>query len=382
MAPAKAVATECVLDQRDAGHEVWNSAIQRIEPHARGGRPVIDSHGLAHDERVVAATWAFNQVLARAEVARDVPLALIGRWRIGGPADLVVTPTDSQSLAATLAVIEQTGVPHAVIGDGSNLLFDDAGFRGVVVRIGRAFGGFAVDPDGCVHAGAGSWVPALVRQVIGAGLAGATHAIGIPGTLGGLVAMNGGSQRRGIGDNVVSVDVVERNGVRRRMDRDELRFSYRASVLQISRAIAVSVRLRFEPGDRGALRREAIAILAARRAKFPRVRANCGSVFVSDPALYARIGPPGAAIERAGLKGLSIGGAQISPEHANFIVNTGEARSADVLALIGLARRRVLELTGVAMQAEVRHLAADGTMRPAHEVAGHPCDATAEQANA
>lgn len=321
------------------------------------------------DGQVAEVALALRRVLAPAELALGVPLASLGRWRIGGPADIVVSPATPASLSAALTVIAAAGIRSVVIGDGSNVLFDDAGFRGVVVRIGRAFGGFTRGSDGVIEAGAGLWVPGFVRRVIALGLSGATHAIGIPGTLGGLVAMNGGSQRRGIGEHVLSVDVVARDGSYKRVERSDLRFAYRTSALQFSDAVAVSARFRFPPGDRTALRREAIAILRTRRAKFPRVRANCGSVFVSDPELYARIGPPGAAIERAGLKGVAIGGAQISPEHANFIVNTGRARSADVLELIGVARRGVEKLTGVAMAAEVRHLAADGVLRPAHEVA-------------
>lgn len=312
---------------------------------------------------------ALRAVLPTDALAFDLPLAMLGRWRIGGPADVVVTPSDVKALRAVLAVITQTGVPHVIVGDGSNLLYDDAGFRGVVVRIGRAFGGFAVSDRGIVEAGAGMWVPCFVRQAIDAGLAGATHAIGIPGTLGGLITMNGGSQRRGIGENVVSVDVMERDGTLVRIDHADLGYTYRRSALQTRGAIVLSARFRFEPGDHHALRREAIAILSARKAKFPRVRANCGSVFVSDPALYSLIGPPGMAIEQAGLKGASVGGAQLSPDHANFIVNNGGARSRDVLELIAVARSRVHALTGIAMDAEVRHLASDGTMRPAHEVA-------------
>jgi UDP-N-acetylmuramate dehydrogenase len=312
---------------------------------------------------------ALRALLPDNALAFGVPLSTLGRWRIGGPADVVVTPPDVTALRGVLAAIAQARVPHVIVGDGSNLLYDDAGFRGVVVRIGRAFGNFAIDADGIVEAGAGLWVPAFVRKVIAGGMAGATHAIGIPGTLGGLVTMNGGSQRRGIGENVVSADVIARDGTLLRIMHADLGYAYRSSTLQASGGTVVSARLRFEPGDRHALRREAIAILAARRAKFPRVRANCGSVFVSDPALYSLIGPPGLAIERAGLKGVSVGGAQMSPDHANFIVNNGGARSRDVLELIALARRRVHELTGIAMIAEVRHLAPDGTMRPAHEIA-------------
>ncbi len=324
---------------------------------------------LADGEAGMTVARALQDSLALGEVAIDVPLASLGRWRIGGPADVVVTPRSAESLAAALAIVTRHGARHIVIGDGSNLLFDDAGFRGVVIRIGRALGGVAFRDDGVVDAGAGIWVPTFVRQVIDAGLSGAVHAIGIPGTLGGLITMNGGSQRKGIGENVVHVDAIDHQGGTHRIDHAALEYSYRASRLQRGDLIVVSARLRFEPGDAGAMRREAISILQSRRAKFPKVRANCGSVFVSDPKLYSLIGPPGLAIERAGLKGTREGGAQISPDHANFIVNNGGALARDVLHLIRLARRSVTAMSGIAMDAEVRHLAPDGTMRPAHEVA-------------
>lgn len=317
----------------------------------------------------VGALARLRAALGPDEVETDVPLSTMGRWRIGGPADVVVTPGTVRALGETLRALHETGAPSIVIGDGSNLLFDDRGFRGVVVRVGRAFGGFEARADGVVDAGAGLWVPCFARRVIEEGLRGAVHAIGIPGTLGGLVTMNGGSQRRGIGENVVHVDALDRRGELHRLDHARLEYGYRASRLQRGDLIVVAVRLRFEPGDRRAMRREAIAVLADRRAKFPRVRANCGSVFVSDPALYSLIGPPGAAIERAGLKGVSIGDAQISPDHANFIVNNGRARAADVLRLIKLARDRVADLSGIEMDAEVRHLSPDGTLLPAHLVA-------------
>ncbi|WP_203234593.1 UDP-N-acetylmuramate dehydrogenase [Sphingomonas solaris] len=303
------------------------------------------------------------------EVGLDVPLSTLGRWRIGGPADAIVTPRSAGSLADIVTFVRARGVRHVIVGDGSNILFDDAGFRGAVIRIGRAVGGFAADADGHVRAGAGLWVPGFVRRLIDRGLTGAVHAIGIPGTLGGLVVMNGGSQRRGIGEHVTAVNVLTAEGEIARLDRDALAFAYRSSRLQENGAVVLSAEFRFEQSNSAALRREAIEILASRRAKFPKVRANCGSVFVSDPKLYALIGPPGMAIERAGLKGLARGDARISPEHANFIVNTGQARSADVLALIAEARTRVHALTGVAMEAEVRHLDPYGRFQPAHMVA-------------
>jgi len=306
--------------------------------------------------------------LAQSDIAFDVPLAGLGRWRIGGIADLVATPSTREALAACLRAVRDTGVPALVIGDGTNLLFDDAGFRGVVIRIGRRLGGVEIAPEGLVTAGAGQWVPTLVRRTIDAGLSGIVHAIGIPGTLGGLVAMNGGSQRHGIGEHVVHIDAMDRDGQIHRLQASDLGFAYRRSALQENGLVMVSATLRLEPGERAALRREAIDILVARRAKFPKNRANCGSVFVSDPSLYERIGPPGMAIERVGLKGRRCGGAEISPEHANFIVNVGCARSADVLSLIHLARDSVREAFGIAMDVEVRHVGPTGRLLPAHLV--------------
>ena len=297
----------------------------------------------------------------------DVRTADLCRWKIGGAADVVITPHDRTGLAVALRYINAHGIRHVVIGDGSNLLFDDDGFRGALIRISRTFCGYEMLGYGLVRVEAGAWVPSLVRRLISDGLSGAVHAIGIPGTLGGLVVMNGGSQRHGIGELVERVEVMDRDGEISWLNPDDLDFAYRKSALQNRDVTVLSCELRLEPGDTGALRREAIAILADRRAKFPKVRQNCGSVFVSDPKLYSLIGPPGLAIERAGLKGLALGDAQISPSHANFIVNNGHARSADVLSLIATARDRVEAMTGIAMVAEVRYLSPLGELRPAHD---------------
>lgn len=310
--------------------------------------------------------------LPPAIVRRDVPLSSLGRWKIGGPADFLIEPRDEAELGATLCALKDSAVPYIVVGDGTNLLFDDAGLRGAIVRIGRAFGGVEARADGMVTAGAGVWVPCFVRSVMAAGLTGCAHAIGIPGTLGGLVTMNGGSQRKGIGDHLIAVRALRPDGTPLTLDRAAMGFAYRTSAIQQGGAIVTRATFRYEPGDAAALRAEAVSILAARRRKFPRNRANCGSVFVSDPALYDLIGPPGVAIERAGLKGLRVGDAQFSPEHANFIVNTGRARSADVLELIARARDAVAAMSGIRMLAEVRHVLPDGRMRPAHESADAP----------
>lgn len=341
--------------------------------HAVGTGPVVSATTLApsalSDGLLENALATLGQTVPSSEIGFAVSLASMGRWRIGGLADAVVEPGSLATLAATLKILRDSAVPHVLIGDGTNLLFDDAGFRGVVVRMGRAFSDVEIASDGVVRAGAGIWVPRLVRAIVNRGLSGIVHAVGIPGTLGGLCVMNGGSQRKGIGDHVVHVDAMDYDGALHRLSREQLGFAYRQSSLQDGGLVVVSATLQLEPGDAAALRHEAIDILASRRAKFPKVRANCGSVFVSDPKLYALLGPPGEAIERVGLKGVSAGDAQISPDHANFIVNNGHARSRDVLQLVATARHCVADRTGVAMLAEVRHLLPDGILRPAHESA-------------
>lgn len=306
--------------------------------------------------------------LAGSTVRRGVALSELSRWRIGGPADLVIEPADEAGLASLLRAIAASGMPSVVIGDGSNLLFDDAGFRGVVVRIGRAMGRMKIDGTR-VWAQAGIWVPYFARRVGCAGLTGIEHTIGIPGTLGGLIAMNGGSQRKGIGDQLVSATCLDRNGGRHVFSREECGFAYRRSLFQTRDLVVTEAEFELAQGDARQIRRRMIEIMADRRRKFPLKLPNCGSVFLSDPAMYDTLGPPGKAIEEAGLRGRRIGGAQIAENHGNFIVNLGTATSRDVLALIALIRRTVQERTGFLMNCEVRHIAPDGQIRPAHAAA-------------
>ena len=305
--------------------------------------------------------------LAPGSIRRNAPLSDLGRWRIGGPADIVVDPPTAEAAAAAADLLAGSGARWTVIGEGSNLLFDSAGYRGVILRIGPSLAWFEGDArSGIVRAGAGLWVPYFALKTLRLGLAGCVHAIGIPGMLGGLVVMNGGSQRKGIGEQLLDVTVARPGAGLATLDREACAFRYRCSALQNTDAIVLEARFRYAPADPGALRREAIAIMRDRRRKFPKQLPNCGSVFLSNPALYETLGPPGRAIEAAGLKGLACGGAMFSPHHANFIVNQGDATSDDVLRLIHAARRAVFERTGLAMDCEVRHLPPEGALRPAH----------------
>ncbi len=317
-----------------------------------------------HEDRLRAAEDAVASI-CKGRVLRNVDLRRLSWWRIGGTGRLLVEPSGAAETQACLAALATTGIPVLVIGDGSNLLFDDAGFDGVIVRIGRSMSGMTIKGTD-VSAEAGIWVPHFVGRLGRAGLTGLEHAIGIPGTLGGLVIMNGGSQRKSVGTQIRLVTGVDMSGQPFELAGAACSFRYRGSMLQDRGLIVMRTDFTLQRGEPERIRREMLAILGDRRRKFPKKQPQCGSVFLSDPAMYDKVGPPGAAIERLGMKGLRIGDAQISPMHANFFVNLGNAGSADMLALIRTARQRVHDATGFWMNCEVRHVAPDGQVRPAH----------------
>lgn len=213
-------------------------------------------------------------------------------------------------------------------------------------------------------------MPRFSRRVAQAGLTGAEHMIGIPGTLGGLICMNGGSQRKSVGDFLVRVRSVSPSGELITFTKDQCGFAYRESIFQRNQHIIVDAEFEYPIAESSRdVKRNMLSILRDRRLKFPKKLPNCGSVFVSNPAMYADYGPPGAVIERCGLKGLVRNKAQISPMHANFIVNNGGASAKDVLYLIHLVRETVKKETGYLMPAEARYVAPNGEIIPAHEKA-------------
>jgi UDP-N-acetylmuramate dehydrogenase len=283
-------------------------------------------------------------------------------WRIGGPADFLVEPCSWEQVARVLQYSHQNGIPALVLGKGSNLLFDDRGLRGVVIKIGRKLSRLTIAGT-VVQAQSGISASRLARAAGRAGLRGLEHIIGIPGTLGGLVYMNGGSLRQAIGDVIVEVKTMDRQGNTRTLGRDECGFAYRHSRFQEEACIITDATLTLVPGQPHTIAAEMLEILRERRRKFPLTLPNCGSVFKSDPQNWASLGPTGKIIESAGLKGACVGDAVVSERHANFIVNRANARAKDVLALIELVRERVLERTGATLECEVQLVDSTGAIR-------------------
>lgn len=285
-------------------------------------------------------------------VERGAPLARLGWWRLGGPAGAFAVVESPAQLGVAL----EAG-PVFVLGNGSNLLVSDRGVPGLVVRLGGGFRGTEITgPPGDRVAEVGGGLPnAVLLQRLGRlGLGGLGALAGVPGTVGGAIRMNAGTALGEIGPRVRWVDLRLPGGAAARLPGSALGFAYRHAALPAG-AIVVGAGLSVDD-DPAAVAAEAAAIthhLARRRATQPLDQPSCGSVFKNPPGDHA-----GRLIESVGLKGHRIGAAQVSPLHANFIVNTGGATAADVLALIRLARDRVYAASGLVLTPEV-HAAGD-----------------------
>lgn len=303
------------------------------------------------------------QALCPNGVYANVDLAKVSRWRIGGIADCVVAPSSFHEVVAAVSLLREHGASLVVLGSTTNVLFSDEGLRAVGIHIGTRMSGMQIT-DEDVQCEAGMYVPRFARRVGQAGFKGAEHLSGIPGTLGGLICMNGGTQRRGIGENVVEVTAVNESGSLIKRDHTSCGFAYRTSAFQHNNDIILSARFRFPERDIPvAIRSRMLAVLRERRRKFPQKLPNCGSTFVSDPAMYAQLGPPGAVIERLGFKGAREGGAMVSPLHANFIINSGGATARDVLTLVRRIKDRVRSETGHLMRVEAKFVSPEGSVR-------------------
>jgi UDP-N-acetylmuramate dehydrogenase len=273
-------------------------------------------------------------------------------WRAGGRADRAYFPADLDDLAAFLSTLPQ-GEPLHVVGLGSNLLVRDGGIRGTVVFTHGALRRLELGPDGLFHAEAGVAAPKLARFASTHGFEGAEFLAGIPGTVGGALAMNAGCYGAETWERVVDVTVIGRGGALTLRRRDEYEVAYRHCVPAGGRREGeewfVAARFRFTPGDGDAARARIKAFLSRRIASQPLGQPNAGSVFRNPSGDFAA-----RLIEACGLKGHAIGGASVSAKHANFIVNTGGASASDIESLIGHVRDTVARQCGVVLEPEVR----------------------------
>ncbi len=290
-------------------------------------------------------------------ITHQAPLAKLTTFRVGGNADYLILPKTLKQLKAALEWGRSKGLPITLLGAGSNLLISDRGLPGLVICT-RALRHSEFDATtGKVIAAAGEPWSSLAWKAARHGLKGFEWTIGIPGTVGGAVAMNAGAYGGETADILVETDVISPDGTVARLKPEDLGFHYRTSKLQGGDRIVTSATFQLSPGHEAATIKLATATdLRQRRETQPYHLPNCGSVFRNPPGVDAegRAYSAGRLIQAAGLKGYQIGQAQISTLHANFIVNLGGAKAKDVLALIRHAQAVVRARDGVALETEVK----------------------------
>lgn len=297
------------------------------------------------------------RALAGVRVWAEAPLAPFTTIGTGGPADFLVAVDTVPALVTVLEWLEEHGLPWICLGAGSNLLVADEGFRGAVVKLSHGFHyveGLPTSPlrehgEVVITAGGGTLLSRLAAVVAEVGLSGLEFACGIPGSLGGAVAMNAGAHGGSMSEVVSEVELVDLAGVRL-VAGAELEWGYRSCWLPPC-SIVTAARLRLMSFDRESVLRQQRHFLKERRASQPRGVRTFGSVFKNPPGV-----PAGQLLEAAGLKGLRLGGAEVSSVHANFLVNVGNATSRDVLALMEIMREKVYEVSGIQLEPEVKLL--------------------------
>jgi UDP-N-acetylenolpyruvoylglucosamine reductase len=282
-------------------------------------------------------------------VERDYPLARLTTVRTGGPADYFARPSGEDELVELLAWADRGGVAVGVVGSGSNLLVADEGFRGLAIKLDGRLAEFERDGDRLV-AGGGARLPSAAAKAAAWGLAGLEFGINIPGTVGGAVKMNANAYGGQLAQVLEWVDVCTAAGSERRRP-DQLGFAYRSSNLGPGEVVA-GASFALAPGDSAAIKETMAGMRDRRREAQPSGIKTFGSTFKNPDDAEGRTA--GQLLEAAGCQGLEQGGARFAPKHANFVENTGDATTADVLELMAAGRRRVKEQFGVLLEPEVQ----------------------------
>jgi UDP-N-acetylmuramate dehydrogenase len=293
------------------------------------------------------------------DVRFDTPMAAHTYFKVGGPADALAMPRDTETLAALLRYCARARQPYRVIGGGTNLLVSDEGIRGVVIRLGKGFDAIrAAGADATVvTAMAGAKLAALCRYAVDRGLSGMNGVVGIPGSVGGALRMNAGTAHGSTADALASITVMRGNAEMERIDRDRLTAAYRRLSWPVTRSpgpggpdLIVEGRFRLEPAEPQRLKAEARRLLEKRHRSQPVAQASAGCFF-KNPAGNRTAGE---LIDLAGLKGKTFGRAQISEVHANYIVNLGGATAAEILALGDAVRAAVSDKFDIELETEVK----------------------------
>ena len=289
-------------------------------------------------------------ILKVEQVKKDEPMKIHTTFRVGGPASYFVTPETEEEVAKVIEVCTQENVPYYIVGNGSNLLVSDAGYRGVIVQIYKEMNEVKVEGD-LVKAQAGALLSGIAAKALGAELSGFEFASGIPGTIGGACVMNAGAYGGEMKDVLESVTVLTGKGKIIELGRNELELGYRTSVIAKKGYIVLGAALKLERGDGEKIKTYMDELKEKRVTKQPLEYPSAGSTFKRPEGYFA-----GKLIEDAGLRGFQVGGAQVSEKHCGFVINRDHATAADIMELMRQVQIRVKENSGVDLEPEVKRL--------------------------
>jgi len=288
------------------------------------------------------------QIIAKENIRINELMSKHTSFKIGGTADILVTPGNIDELQQTLKFCNQERIPFFIFGMGSNILVTDNGFRGVAIKLGKNFKDMTLN-ENQIEAKAGIRLSELARRAAQNSLSGLEFAEGIPGSLGGAIVMNAGAYGGEIKDVVKKVSVMNYQGEIKELNNTELDFGYRTSILQKSDYIVIGALLELSHDNREDILERMQNYARRRREKQPLDLPSAGSTFKRPPGFYV-----GTIIEEMGLKGYKIGGAQISDKHAGFIVNTGNATAKDVLNLIAFIQENAKKVYNIDLEPEIK----------------------------
>lgn len=292
-----------------------------------------------------------EKIVKAKRVILNASMSKYTSFRTGGNADIMVIVENEEEIEKLLRLLSEERVPYIILGNGSNILVKDGGYRGVVVKLGEFFNSIKIK-DNQIMAYAGAKISTAAREAMESGLSGMEFASGIPGSVGGGVFMNAGAYGGEIKDIILSVTAITKDGMKKyEITKEEMKLGYRHSTFQESGDIIISATFQLKTGEKSVIAAEMKKLMDRRNQKQPVNLPSAGSFFKRPDGYYA-----GQLIQDSGLKGLSVGGAQVSPLHAGFIVNNGGATTTDILNLMKLIQNTVFNKFGVKLEPEVRIL--------------------------
>ena len=280
------------------------------------------------------------------EYRQNEPMRAHTTFKIGGEADIFIIPASPAALISAVKKCTGLEIPYFILGNGSNLLVSDGGIEGAVISL-AGINGISAEGEK-ITCGAGAMLSSVCLKALSLSLTGLEFAYGIPGTAGGALYMNAGAYGGQMADVIESAECLTASGEIKNLKKEDMRLGYRSSVFKKGGLIIISLTLALKKGDKAEIKAEMDELLNRRKQKQPLEYPSAGSTFKRPEGYFA-----GALIEKNGLKGLTVGGAQVSEKHAGFVINRGGATAADVKALIGKIQKTVFENDGVMLEPEV-----------------------------